>query len=277
MDRKADRGFTLVEVLITIIVAGVLGASLMGLLLGQQRFYGHADDSILAQQNIRAALDLMGAELRMANPTDIVAAEADSVTVRFDIKRGIVCGLPNSGQAYVFVYDSVGSANLPGGVWGMGFSGAYDSTWVYKDGFTPNSSVSQTAMDVCKIQKDVPAARPLSEFRQTGGWGGVDPEEGSLARWYGKLSYRLSGSSTVPNAWAIWRSGQEFVTPFANTSRFRYVMDNGSVQNQVAAGQIDRIRRIRIEATAIGEVNNRYGVNRPIVYDIPLRNCTKNC
>lgn len=277
--RSRERGFTLIEVLITVVVAGVLGAALMSLVLGQQKFYGQSEDAVIAQQNIRASLDLMGAELRMAGPSDILAADADSVAVRSDILRGVICRMPNSDQAYVFVYDTVATANLPGGVRGTAYSNPYDSAWVYEPGFTPSSSVSNTAQTVCVTQKGAPSTRPLSDFRDTNGWTAfaAPPDEGALVRWYGRLAYRLSPSGSDPNAWAIWRSGQELVTPFATSSRFRYVMANGSVRNSVGAGQLDQIRQIRVEVTAIGDANNRYGVNRPIVYDIPLRNCTANC
>ncbi|MGH7540521.1 MAG: PilW family protein [Gemmatimonadota bacterium] len=282
MDRTGDRGFTLVEVLIAIVAAGVLGASLLGLVLGQQRFYGESGDAILAQQNLRASLDLMGSELRMASPTDIMAANSDSIAVRFDVVRGVVCRVPGAGQAYVLVYDSVGTANLPAGFRGTAYSNPYDSTYVYEDGFTPSVTGSGTGTapyNAC-VAKDAPDTYPGTAYRDTNGWGAfaVMPDSGALVRWYGRLSYWLGTSTSSPNGWAIWRNDQELVTPFHNTSRFRYVMANGSVQNSVVGvGQLDDIRMIRVEVTATGGGTNPYDVRRPIVYDIPLRNCTASC
>ena len=145
MMRNRTRGFTLVEVLITVVVAGVLGGALMSLVLGQQKFYGHSDDTIVAQQNLRAAMDLMATELRMASPSDIMQARSDSVVVRFDILRAVVCDVTGADQVATFVYDSVASANLPSGFRGTAYSGAYDSAFVYGDGFTSTSSTGGSA------------------------------------------------------------------------------------------------------------------------------------
>lgn len=274
MSGRTDRGFTLVEVLIAIVVAGVLGASLMGLVLGQQRFYGHSDDAILAQQNTRAALDLMAAELRMASPTDLIVAQTDSVSVRFDILRGVSCDTLTADQAIVFVYDSVGSANLPAGFRGTAYSGAYDSTWVYADGFTPSvNSTGGTNATYCQA-RGAPASPPASSFRQTSGWTGSfasGPPRGATIRWYGRLDYWF-GPSTSTSGEAIWRNNQELVTPFEAGARFQYVMDDGSVQSSVAAGQLANVRQIRVQVAALGDGSNRWGVRRPITYDIPLRN-----
>lgn len=273
MKRLRSAGFTLVEVLITIVVAGVLGAALMGLVLGQQRFYGHSDDTIVAQQNLRAAMDLMATELRMASPTDIMVAQSDSVVVRFDILRAVVCSVTGANQAAVLVYDSVASANLPAGFRGTAYSGAYDSAFVYGNGFTPTSNATGTARTIC-TNNGAPSTYPNSAYRSTSGWSsqfGTVPDRGSLVRWYGRLAYSFS-PSTSNNGDALWRNAQELVTPFESGARFTYLMANGSVQTNVGAGQLANIRQIRVVATATGDNINRYDVRRAISYDIPLRN-----
>ncbi len=118
MTRRVGRaGFTLVETLITLVVAGVLGVAILTLILGQNRFYEHSDDAIYAQQTIRAAMDLMSSELRMISPTDLLAAEEDSLAARFDLVRGVVCDTLSSDDVYLFVYDSERepARRLPGG------------------------------------------------------------------------------------------------------------------------------------------------------------------
>lgn len=271
---SAARGFTLVEVLITIIVTGVLGASLMSLVIGQQRFYTRSDNALLAQQNVRAAVDLMAAELRMASPTDIVTAANDSVVIRFDLLRGVVCDTLPGGQAYVFAYDTVGNANLSGGIQGTSYSGPYDSAFVYRDGFTPTSSTNGTAMTTCRANgADPNSTAPASKFRLTSGWAaqfGLTPRRGSLLRWYGTLGYSFGGSVTDPGSDAIYRDAQELVTPFESGAAFRYVMADGSIQSSVLAADLPDIREIRVVVTASG--TGPFQVRRPIVYDIPLRN-----
>ena len=254
-------------------LAGVLGAALMGLVLGQQRFYGHSDDAIGAQQNLRAAMDLLATELRMAAPTDVMVARSDSVVVRFDILRAVVCDVTGADEATVFVYDSVTSANLPSGFRGTAYSGAYDSAFVYGDSFTPTSSTGGPAAATC-TGNGAPTGQPGWAYRRASGWTGefgVVPDRGSLLRWYGALAYSF-GTSSSNTGDALWRNGDELVTPFEVGAAFRYVMANGSVQNNVGGGQLANIRQIRVIVAAMGDGVNRYGVRRSLTYDIPLRN-----
>ena len=263
-----SRGFTLVEVLITVVVAGILGGALMSLVIGQQRFYARSDNHVLAQQNIRAAVDLMAAELRMASPEDIVIAGSDSVTIRFDVVRGVVCG-GGSGSTHVYAYDSVGNANLPGGIIGTAYSEPYDSAFVYADGFTGTVTGSSSASETLCQANGAPTTAPSSAFRLVSGWT-TTPPRGSLVRWYGTLTYTFAASATDPGQQAIWRNGQELVTPFEAGAQFWYVMQDGSVQGSVSAGNLADIREIRIGATATGQ--GPFQARRAVVYDIPLRN-----
>lgn len=262
------RGFTLVEVLITVVVASILGGALMSLVIGQQRFYARSDNEVLAQQNIRAAVDLMAAELRMAAPGDIMLAATDSVTIRFDLLRGVVCA-GGSGSTNIFAYDSVGTANLTSGIVGTAFSGPYDSAFVYDDGFTGTVSGSHSASRTVCQTNGAPMSEPLSAFRLVSGWT-TTPPRGSLVRWYGTLTYAFAPSATDAGSQAIWRNGQELVTPFEAGARFWYVMQDGSVQGSVSGGSLTDIREIRIAATATGQ--GPFQARRPVVYDVPLRN-----
>lgn len=266
-------GFTLVEVIIAIAVASVLGAGILSLVLGQNRFYGHNDDAIYAEQSIRAAVDLMGAELRMAAPSDLMAATPDSVTIRFDLLREVVCAVAGGDQVYAFAYDTVSNANLPTGFNGGAYSGPYDSAFVYADGWSRTASASGAAQTAC-VANGAPSVTDNTRYRSISGWGaafGAVPIQGSIVRTYGRLTYRFATSGFVSGL-AVWRNAQELVSPFDTGARFRYVMDDGSVLTSVAPANFDQVRMIRIEATATGDGVNRYDVKRDIDYTVPLRN-----
>lgn len=263
-----SRGFTLVEVMITVVVAGVLGGALMSLVHGQQRFYALSDGQTHARQNIRVVVDLMAAELRMASPGDIVLARSDSVTIRFDLVRGVVCG-GGAGSTHVYAYDSVTNANLTGGIVGTAYSEPYDSAFVYADGFAGTIIGSDPASETLCRTNGAPTTEPSSAFRLVSGWS-TTPPRGSLVRWYGTLTYAFAPSATDAGSLAIWRDGQELVTPFEAGAEFRYVMQDGSVQGSVTAGNLADIREIRVGATATGQ--GPFRARRAVVYDVPLRN-----
>lgn len=278
MTRRVGRaGFTLVETLITLVVAGVLGVAILTLILGQNRFYEHSDDAIYAQQTIRAAMDLMSSELRMISPTDLRAAEEDSLAARFDLVRGVVCDTVGTDEAYLFVYDSVENANLPSDFRGTAFSGPYQSTFEYGDGWTGSTDAPNAVAEATCVANGSPVSViPANVYREVSGWTGHPetgeaPERGSLVRFYGELSYSLA-SSSFGSGLAVWRNDQELVSPFETGGSFEYVMADGSVQSSVGSSDFDQVRVIRIDLTAVGEDVNRYGVERQIEYEIPLRN-----
>jgi type II secretory pathway pseudopilin PulG len=272
--RVRAAGYTLVEIMISITVAAVLGVGVMGLVLGQQRFYRHSDDTIVAQQNLRAALDLVASEIRMASPTDVIVATADSVAVRTDVIRSVVCDVTGPDEIAVFVYDSVGNANLTPSFRGTAYSGAYDSAFVYRDGWTPAATGSGGSPEATCVANGAPTGQPAHFYRRLAGWNsqfGEVPSAGSIVRSYGKLSYRFSVSN-FSNGLGIWRNGQELVAPFENGARFRYVMRDNSVQDYVPVADLADIRTVRIVAAAMGDGVDRYGVRRRIEFDVPLRN-----
>lgn len=269
------RGFTLIEMLITLVAAGVIGGAVTGLFRAQHGFYGKTDGTLAAMQNLRASLDLMSAEIRMAGPADLLLAGPASVALRFDLTRGVVCDTLAGGEAELFVYDSVASANVPAAFRGTAYAGPYDGAYVYADGFTPVSSVSTGARASCRgAGADPSATAAASSFRRTSGWTaayGVTPRPGSLVRSYGRLEYSF-GRSTSAGGDALRRNGQELATPFEAGARFEYLMDDGTVQASVVRASLANVRAVRVVAVAVGDAGNPYGVRRAIAYEIPLRN-----
>ena len=85
-----NKGFTLVEILISIAVAGVVMAGIYSAYSSQQRSYIVQEQVAGMQQNLRASMDLMEREIRMAgcDPTGGAGAKiikADIAELKFTI------------------------------------------------------------------------------------------------------------------------------------------------------------------------------------------------
>ena len=65
--RTSHRGFTLVELLITIVLLGLVMGTLMTVILRQQRFYHAASEIIDTRSQVRQAADLLPSDLRGAS------------------------------------------------------------------------------------------------------------------------------------------------------------------------------------------------------------------
>ncbi len=68
--RHDVRGFTLVELLITLVLSGIIMAAIYGAYITQQRTYLAQEDVAEMQQNVRAAMYMLASELRMAGYDD---------------------------------------------------------------------------------------------------------------------------------------------------------------------------------------------------------------
>lgn len=267
--RRAAAGFSLVEAMIAMVIVGLLGTAVVSLLMTQGRFYSRVDEEVAAQQSLRAAADLASAELRMSGPTDILAAEPESVTVRFDVFHAVVCEVTGANTVALFVYDSAPNPYVTSGWQGTAFSGPYVVPYEYADGWTGSTVPGAKADCIAAGAPDTTA----SLYRYVTGWLGAFsdvPPRGSIVRRYRPFTYEFAPSA-IANGMALYRGPQELVGPLDASSVFAYVMDDGTVQASVAAGDLDRIRAVRINAVAVDD-DPRFDLQRSLRLDVPLRN-----
>ncbi|NNK47832.1 MAG: type II secretion system protein [Gemmatimonadetes bacterium] len=273
---KSQNGFTLVEALVAMLISGVLASALLSLMLGQSRFYERTDDQLWAEQTNRATFDIVSSELRMASAEDLLAAESDSVAVRFDIMRAIVCDSTAADAAVLMVYDTVAAWGLDGGLVGTAYTDPWVEDFEYADGFLPTTVSTGSGPKATCVANGGPGTNPDDTYAELSGWTGDFasgvPNMGSMVRFYSRLSYHFAPSTFFTSRTALWRGAQELVGPFENDARFRYVMDDGSVRNSVPASQFDEVVAIRLIVTAVGDGANRYTVERDLQFDIPFRN-----
>jgi prepilin-type N-terminal cleavage/methylation domain-containing protein len=94
------RGLSLVELLIAMTVAGIVGASLVALLLSQGRWSERATAERDSRAAARGPVSILAAELRMVDPSwGVEAATNQSVTIRIPYAMGIMCA--PSGSNYI--------------------------------------------------------------------------------------------------------------------------------------------------------------------------------
>ncbi len=93
---RARRGFTMVELLVAMVLLGLVSAALYRVLVNNQRLYMAQTQRIDLSQNIRAAVNILPAELREIDAADgdIVAMAPDRLEIRAMRWLGFTCVAP---------------------------------------------------------------------------------------------------------------------------------------------------------------------------------------
>ena len=89
--RAPRRGLTLIELMISIVLLGLLGGLIVGFLLKQERFYAGATEILLTRTQVRQASVMMPSDLRGIASGDIYAMTDTSIDFRSTFGSSYVC------------------------------------------------------------------------------------------------------------------------------------------------------------------------------------------
>ena len=136
--RRARRGFTMVELLIALVLLGLVSAALYRVLVNNQRLYMAQTQRIDLSQNIRAAANILPAELREidASDGDIVAMAPTRLEIRAMRWLGFTCVAPVMGGGVngLTMVIRGGAPGQPLFYGARGMNTASDTMLIYYDG-----------------------------------------------------------------------------------------------------------------------------------------------
>ncbi|TVP77412.1 MAG: prepilin-type N-terminal cleavage/methylation domain-containing protein [Gemmatimonadales bacterium] len=91
-------GFSLVELIVVIVIAGLVATAIFQILVSNQRIYTAQGESVRGQQTVRGAVEFLATELREISPRggDILTMESDEIEVRAMRASALVCGRDGS-------------------------------------------------------------------------------------------------------------------------------------------------------------------------------------
>ncbi len=296
-----ELGFTLVELLIALTLFSVVMASTVGLLMSQRTLYDVQADRMALQRSIRASVDLMAGELRSVPPGGVLAARPDSITVRYPIRWGLVCGLAvdGSGGGEMFLRAAEDALFEYQAQSGYGIREP-DGDWIYFEEADPQweGTLYAESLFLCKegagakfqatttYNKDGSvktyadtANADYVRFDDFATVTGAAPVTASEFIVYSDITYLFAPSDFEPGTRALFRNmpgaQQELAGLFSDDAGFEYLLDNGQVRTNVGVGQLDMVIEVRIKALGYKEVNTS-GILRSLEYNatvaVPLRN-----
>ncbi|HEU4561977.1 MAG TPA: type II secretion system protein [Longimicrobium sp.] len=89
---KGARGFTLIEVMVALLLAGVLATVIFQIVRGQARFATVQSAQQEVQQNARGAIEIIASELRGVQPAGLISTSRNSITFLLPRVWGVACG-----------------------------------------------------------------------------------------------------------------------------------------------------------------------------------------
>jgi len=258
------RGFTLAELLISIVVLGVVAGAFTKLLLAQNRFFTHETNKRFSRTVARTATNILIADLRMVQDNsgvDSATADGKLIRIKVPYRFGLVCG--TSGNVTTVSMLPVDSATLGMSVY-TGFAvrnaaGTYD----YTEPANPTTSdipVTTTNPALCTGNGGGQAQiRTVSANGRTGQLLDVRAQGPSGAMvsapvfFWQKITYSFRASIVYPNRLALWRNVQgapngaeELMAPFDTSARFKFYTSGSEGSTTAVPALLSDIRGLDV-------------------------------
>lgn len=258
-NRRARRGFTLLELLIGMVIFSIIGALFTKLLTVQGRFYDKQGLSNAARNVSRGALNRVVSDFRMIESTGgVIAASSTSLTLRIPFAMGVVCANGSASTAVSMLpVDSV-IYNAPG-FYGYAWRNAVTGAYTYIENQVVHDKTSgQNACNSVAITT-LPEGRAARLSPVVAG-----SSLGTPVFLFRRIRYEFKASTAVPGKVGLYRTiifqggseaAEELVAPFGSTARYRFfVVGNNMTAQDNPPGLLSDIRGIELHLDGVSEV-----------------------
>ncbi|MCC6930285.1 MAG: prepilin-type N-terminal cleavage/methylation domain-containing protein [Gemmatimonadaceae bacterium] len=247
------RAFTLVELLVSLVLLGVMGAAMLRLFVSQSRFVDQQVKQRAARTVSRVSLNLLLQELRTVEAEGgVVTASQRAIGVRVPYALGITCGTAG-GRTIVSLLpvDSVLYAQAVFAGYAYRVQGG---DYRYVD--VGASTAPSAAVGTC-VAAGV-TTLPRGQLIQVAPAIPAPYDNGAPVLVFQRIDYDFSGSVVVPGRMALWRSVQggrheEVAVPFDSTSAFRFFTVGDDTSLAAPPASLTAIRGVELRFTGASE------------------------
>jgi prepilin-type N-terminal cleavage/methylation domain-containing protein len=269
----ARKGFTLVELLLSLIVTAIVGAALIRMVLGQAQFMDQQEAWRAARSVSRSGINRLLSDLRAVEALGgVEAADAggQDITIRVPYAFGVICRTAaNLTTVSLLPVDATMFA-------GLGYSGfAWRSAaGVYT--YVPGTALPVIPGTVNDCNNALPAgygvttlgsingspAGQVANLTHAAALPTAPPNGalvGSIVFMYRRVRYEFKDSAILPGRVGLWRTlvsngdTEELAAPFANTARFNFYRLNNAAPQMATPAQLDEIRGLELVLDGMSE------------------------
>jgi prepilin-type N-terminal cleavage/methylation domain-containing protein len=268
------RGFTLVELLLSLIVTAIIGAALVRMVLGQARFMDQQEAWRVARSVSRSGINRLMSDLRAVETVggvEAAAAGGQDFTIRVPYAFGVLCRVnANITTVSLLPVDSAMFA-APGY---SGFAWRKNSTGAYT--YIAGNAVPVIPGTVADCNNALPLGYGITTLptmngspagqvvNLTSGAGllapPLGPDVGSIVLLYRRVRYEFKNSGVLPGRTGLWRTTldfggttEELVAPFANTARVNFYVGNNAVPQAAVPADLTTIRGLQLVLDGMSE------------------------
>ncbi len=252
-------GFSIAELIVGLVVASLVSASLVQLMVTQSRFMTTQEGRSNARAVSRSSTGLILSDTRMVQTTGGVAqAHRDSVTFRIPFAQGIICGNTLSAtDVLIPPVDSLvyaeGTANFAGYGWRDSNNVlTYVETGV---SLATGASSSCTSGTNPIVTSNLPTGTRIVRVSPIilGGF------RGAPVFLHQRISYAFRPSASVPGRRGLYRTrvaaglSEELVAPFDTAARFLFFWADSANSNPAPPASLNDLRGIELFLVGVNE------------------------
>lgn len=271
MTQSPRKGFTLNEVMISLVILSVIGATFTRILTYQTRYLAHETSLRTARSVARAANNILLSDLRTVQDSggvDSVGVDGQFIRILVPYRFGLVCG--TNGFVTTVSMLPVDSATVATSVYkGFAWRDSLTGRYRYIMPANPTTSdipVASASPATCTGNGAGQAQiRGISTIGRTGSVLDLNSTAASGAAvaapvfFFQKISYSFKQSGVYTNAYGLYRNveggtDEELLAPFDSTrARFRFYQA-GDDTSRVVPPAVGDIRGIELVLTALSPV-----------------------
>jgi prepilin-type N-terminal cleavage/methylation domain-containing protein len=266
----ARQGFTLVELLISLVVTAIVGASLVKMMLSQARFMDQQEAWRNARSVSRGGINRLLSDLRIVEATgglEAAAAGGQDFTVRVPYAFGIMCWT-NGASTTLSILPVDSTVFAAAGFSGFAYrnaAGTYNYVQAGVSLTDPGTAANCTGAVPVNIHPATGGALPSINGSPAGkvvNVGGVVPVAtpvGTIFFLYRRVRYEFKNSTALPGRTGLFRTmmtggaSEEIATPFANTARVNFYVLNTTPAQAAVPGVLGNVRGLELKLDGMSE------------------------